>query len=425
MSKKIVMLCGYRIFPPSTGGNVHSTTIARALARMGYQVLVYCLAGRREDYSAAKWFDNPVVRRQIEPGLEEEINLGAAFGVLQTLFRRIGVPRIWQFELLRRGLIPQRLRQALRQADIVISDFPFCPPIPGTWSSKPWFMISHELEFRLFEQGSALERRFAGWMRAIEQAAPSRYRDIFVCAQEDRDFFRAHDLQGRLKLPYIRCGVDSRAYVAESGVRERVRAELGMADLDRLVVFSGSRYGPNVEAFDELKSFCRAEARFLADNRLYFLALGSMASAPLRDGALIVTGPVPEVVPYFAAADAGLNPITRGSGSNVKLFEYLVARLPVISTLFGVRGTELLPDVDFLPFAAGELKPALQRFLEIRTPQQWREYAEAVLSRHFRFCDIQELVKDAVAQLAEFDSSTPAARGMAEVVDDRAQKIRT
>ena len=82
-----------------------------------------------------------------------------------------------------------------------------------------------------------------------------------------------------------------------------------------------------------------------------------------------------------------------------------MARLPVISTLFGVRGTELQPDIDFLPFAAGELKPALQRFLEIRTPEQWREYADLVLRRHFRFCDIQELVKDAVAQLAEFDNA--------------------
>jgi hypothetical protein len=394
------MLCGYRIFPPSTGGNVHSTTIARALARMGHQVLVYCLAGRREDYS--KGFSNSILRRQIEPGLEEEINLGAGFGLLQTLFRRLGVPRIWQFELLRRGLIPRRLKVALEQADIIVSDFPFCPPVPGPWSDKPWFMISHELEFRLFQQGGALERLFAGWMRFIEQAAPRRYRDIFVCAQEDRDFFRANDPGGRLKLPYIRCGVDSRTYIAAPGVRERVRAELGLTAQDWLLVFSGSRYGPNVEALEELKAFCRAEAHFLADNHLYFLALGSMTPAPMRDGALIVTGPVPEVVPYFAAADAGLNPITRGSGSNIKLFEYLVARLPVISTMFGVRGTELKPEIDFLPFNPGELKSALRRFLEIRTRGQWQDHASQVLARHFRFCDIQELVKDAVAQLPEF-----------------------
>lgn len=400
------MLCGYRIFPPSTGGNVHSTTIARALARMGHQVLVYCLAGRREDYSPAGLFSKRLVRKQIEPALHEETNLGAGFGFMQALFRRIGIPRVWQFELLRRGFVPRRLREALEQAEIIISDFPFCPPIPGPWSVKPWFMISHELEFRLFEQGSSIERALARRMRAIEQSAPRRYTDIFVCAQEDRDFFRGHDVGGRLKLPYIRCGVDAQAYVAAPGVRERMRAELGITPEDYLIVFSGSRYGPNVEAFEALKEFCRCEAKFLADTRLYFLALGSMAAAPSRDGALIVTGPVPDVIPYFSAADAGLNPITRGSGSNVKLFEYLVARLPVLSTPFGVRGTELKPDIDYLPFAMAELKQALQRFLDCRTQAQWREYADLVLARHFRSCDIQELVKDAVAQLRDFDDQT-------------------
>ena len=403
MTKKILMLCGYRIFPPSTGGNVHSTTIAQALARMGHQVLVYCLAGRREDYSLRGAFGATARRRQIEPNLTEEVNLGAGFGALQALFRRAGVPRIWQFEMLRRNLVPDRLRQELEAADIIISDFPFSPPVPGPWQDTPWFMISHELEFRLFQQGTPLERRFADWMRSIEQAAPQRYRDIFVCAQEDRDFFREHDREGKLKLPYSRCGVDSNAYVAAPGARERVRAELGLAPEDWLFVFSGSRYPPNLEALEELRVFCRTESQFLLDNRVYFLALGSMTAAPAREGALISTGRVPEVVSYFAAADAGLNPITRGSGSNVKLFEYLVARLPVVSTPFGVRGTDLEPEIDYLPFNPGELKPALQKFLNIRTRAQWQDHAGEVLERHYRFCDIQELVKDAVAQRPEFN----------------------
>jgi glycosyltransferase involved in cell wall biosynthesis len=400
--KKILMLCGYRIFPPSTGGHVHSTTIARALARMGHEVIVYCLAGRREDYAGLAWLAGSVREVAIEPRLVEVTDLGPVFGLLQTISRRFGVPRIGQFEMLRRGLVPRRLRRELRDADIVISDFPFCPPVPGPWRGKPWFMVSHELEFKLFGQGSPMERRFAGWMRRVEAAAPLRYRDIFVCAQEDRDFFRAHDPSGALQLPYIRCGVDCSNYVAAPGDRERVRAELGLGDGDLLIVFSGSRYGPNLESLEEVRAFCRAEAAFLEERRVYLLALGSMVPAPVREGAFIATGPVPEVLPYFAAADAGLNPITRGSGSNVKLFEYLAARLPVISTLFGVRGTNLVADVDFLPYESPVLKPVLERFLREHSRAQWREHADQVLARHYRACDINELVKDAVAQRSEF-----------------------
>jgi glycosyltransferase involved in cell wall biosynthesis len=239
-------------------------------------------------------------------------------------------------------------------------------------------------------------------MQRIEQAAPSRYRDIFVCAQEDRDFFRAQDPHGRLKLPYIRCGVDAKMYAAAAGVRETVRAQLQLTENDWLFVFSGSGYGPNLEALEELKVFCRAEADFLARSRVFFLALGSMVRAPFRDGALIATGPVPEVPPYFAAADAGLNPITRGSGSNVKLFEYLAARLPVVSTVFGVRGTELQAGRDFLPYEAGNLRAVLEGYITAKSREQWRRHAADVWERHYRTCDIQELVQDAVSQRPEF-----------------------
>jgi len=108
------------------------------------------------------------------------------------------------------------------------------------------------------------------------------------------------------------------------------------------------------------------------------------------------------VTPYFAAADAGLNPIVRGSGANVKLFEYLATRLPVISTAFGVRGTDLQPGIDYLEYEPSGLRQALDAFVDDRTPAEWRAFAEAVWSRHHASCDIQDLVHAAVAQRPEF-----------------------
>jgi glycosyltransferase involved in cell wall biosynthesis len=180
------------------------------------------------------------------------------------------------------------------------------------------------------------------------------------------------------------------------------------------LVFAGSGFGPNLDALVTLREFCRDHADFLAREHIYFLLLGSMTPAPSRDGALIATGRVPEVASYFAAGDAGFNPITRGSGANVKLFEYLAARLPVISTAFGVRGTALEPEVDFVLYspesAAGpqSLLGALERFLHGRTRDGWRGHAEQVWRRHKKTLDIQELVRDAVAQLPEFGDAVSA-----------------
>lgn len=399
---RILLISGFRIFPSNTGGHVHTSGIARSLARMGHRVRLYSLAGRHGDYPPAALLGRSYRVDSVEDNLVEETNLGLTFGVLQTLARRLGYPRVWQYAMLRRGLVPRRLRRALHEAEMIFSDMPWCPPIPGPWSTKPWFLVSHNLEHLLLEQATGRPRRFADWMRAIECAAPSHYRDIFPCAEADRDFFRAHDLGGGLKLPMIRCGVDPDSYVVPAGTRERVRALLGLDDAARLLIFSGSSFAPNLQALAELREFCRLESDFLARARVHVLALGSMVAAPFRDAALIATGRVPEVAPYFAAGDAGLNPVTSGSGANVKLFEYLATRLPVISTPFGVRGTPLQPHVDYVPYAPGALKDAIEHFLRARSPLEWREHAEVVWARHRRSCNIEDLVRDALAQVPEF-----------------------
>jgi len=401
----IVLVSGFRIFPASTGGHIRSGSIARALARLGHTVLIYSLAGRAGDYGLGGLFGRNYRIDEIEERLTEETHLGLGYGLLQTIGRRRGLPRVWQHALMRRGLVPLRLKAALRKADIVIGDLPYCPPVPECGGARPWYLLSHNLEHRLLEQGDAIHRRFAPWMKKIETDAPRLYRDIFACAEEDRDFFRGHDPEHRLKVPLIRVGVDPNAYVVPAGERERIRAELGLDDADRLVAFAGSGFGPNMEALAELRKFSVAEAEFLGRERLYFLILGSMSSAASREGALIATGRVPEVVPYFAAADAGLNPVTRGSGANVKLFEYLAARLPVISTTFGVRGSTLQPDVDYLDYSPQTFKRVLERFVHERTVAEWRDFAQQVWERHKSSCDIEELVRDAIAQLPDLNAA--------------------
>lgn len=400
--KNILILSGFRIFPSNTGGHVHTGGIARSLARMGNQVTVYSLAGRSGDYNLGTFFGRAYRVDQIEDNLTEETNLGPRYGLSQTIGRRLERPRVWQYSLLRRGVIPHRLRQALEGADIVLSDMPWCPPVPGVWSAKPWFLISHNLEHVLLEQSPESHRRYAAWMQEVERKAPTEYRDIFPCAEVDRDFFRANDPGGRLRLPMIGCGVDPKAYSVPTGTRERIRASLDISSHETLVVFSGSKFGPNLEALQVLREFCARQAQQLAPLGVKILVLGSVVPTPFRVGPLIATGRVPEVAPYFAAADVGLNPVTRGSGANVKLFEYLATRLPVISTSFGVRGTELEPDTDYLRYEGDSLMDVLKFFVRSRDRKQWRAFGEAVWTRHQRSCDIQLIVESAVRQRGEF-----------------------
>ena len=383
-----------------SGGHVRTSSIARALMQAGYDVLIYSLAGRREDYD----FPPSRARRvdHVDARLVEETNLGLGFGLPQAVFRRIEYPRIWQYWMLRRGLIPRRLREALRSADVILSDKVYCPPVPGPWSGKPWFLISHEIEHVLLEQFGHGRRASTARVRQIEEEAPQLFTDIFAVAEDDQAFFRGHDPSGRQRVPIVPCGVDVKLYAPVEEDRKRVRSELGLDDRDWLLVFSGSRFGPNLDALDRLKEFVRTEAAFLARERLHLLILGSIEAIPRREGAMIVTGRVPQVQSYLAASDAGLNPVTSGAGSNVKLFEYLAARLPVISTPFGARGTSLKPDLDFIPFESAELKSALVKFVATGDHTYWRSFAREVLNRHRRSIDIGDAVADAIREAQNF-----------------------
>jgi hypothetical protein len=404
--KSILLLSGFRIFPANTGGHVRTSSVARALARMGHRVQIFSLAGRQPDYRVGRIRPLRDQVHEIEANLTEHVNLGFGFGLLQALGRRLDFPRFWQYHLLRRGIIPQQLRVMLGEVDVVMSDMPWCPRVPGAWSHKPWFLLSHNLEHRLLEQSSPRHRRFASWMRAVESDAPSHFCDIFACAEEDRDFFRNHDRRRLLRLPIIRCGVDPAAYRVSPGTRERVRAELGLMDTDRLLIFSGSAYAPNVEAAAALRQFCQDEAPFLENEKVKVLVLGSVMPEPLSEGAFMATGRVPEVASYLAAADAGVNAVTSGSGANVKLFEYLAAKLPIISTEFGVRGTPLVAGIDFLPFTQNQLRPAIERFLRDGNREQWRVRASTVWARHQNSCDIHALVRKAVEAIPELRGDT-------------------
>jgi hypothetical protein len=59
-----------------------------------------------------------------------------------------------------------------------------------------------------------------------------------------------------------------------------------------------------------------------------------------RNGRLLAMGRVARLQPLLAAADVAVNPVDTGSGSNVKLAEYLASGIPVVTTAVGLRGYE-------------------------------------------------------------------------------------
>jgi glycosyltransferase involved in cell wall biosynthesis len=102
----------------------------------------------------------------------------------------------------------------------------------------------------------------------------------------------------------------------------------------------GSWHGPNIEAADHILKYATTMPAII------FIILGSVCGAiadreiPANVKLLGVVDDNVKAV-LLGTADVALNPMTSGSGSNLKMLDYFAAGIPVISTGFGARGINI------------------------------------------------------------------------------------
>ena len=123
--------------------------------------------------------------------------------------------------------------------------------------------------------------------------------------------------------------------------RRQLRARVGLDDGPPLVLFMGSGHWPNIDAAKRVFEFSAALPH------VAFLVMGSVSYAfdpRLKPENVLFLGEVDDVARNLClqACDVSLNPMERGSGTNLKLIEYLTAGIPVLSTPFGARGTDVI-----------------------------------------------------------------------------------
>ena len=124
---------------------------------------------------------------------------------------------------------------------------------------------------------------------------------------------------------------------ARAEARVRARAVLGIPTGAYVAAFVGGDWAPNHEALSWLVSDVMPK---LASEGIVLLAVGAVARplAGRRERWLVTRAETPDLGAILAAADAGLNPVKSGGGSNVKLPTYLAAGLGALTTPFGLRG---------------------------------------------------------------------------------------
>ncbi len=201
---------------------------------------------------------------------------------------------------------------------------------------------SHNVEFdhfRMVKSRVAAPAHWAERIRRLEERAVLAAGLTVVCGDEDAR--RMTELYGVTpdRLVVIPNGYDE-TLVRPPSPEERLRsrAALGLTHAEYACAFVGSDFPPNRAALALLVE--RVFPRLAAAGGFRLLVAGTISRRleGRSEPWLIVRPEMADLSPVLHAADAGLNPVLTGGGSNVKLPTCLAAGLAVVTTPFGLRG---------------------------------------------------------------------------------------
>ena len=318
------MLTPWPIAPLSHGGRVRTFRLAAGLARRGAEVDVACPWGPGQPRGDHR-LDGVCVRPHAFPTMP--------LLPLSDDWLPSDLAIAWQSRLP--GFKPAR------EYDVVQAAAPgFAPWLerlpPGVLRVYGSANVEHDFAHRRAAQYGRLRRRLANGVAELERRVIAASDVVFACT--DQDARRFEELYGVSDVAVVPNGFDDELLALDRArLRAHGRAELGVDEDERLVLFVGGAADHNNRAVE----FLERELAPRLDGRTRLLVAGKAAGALTgHGGRVLALGFVDDVKPLFAAADVAVNPVAYGSGSNLKVAEYLAVGLPVVTTPIGARGFE-------------------------------------------------------------------------------------
>lgn len=341
--RRVVVLNDYPVMPAQQGGQVRIDAVLRTLAEDGASVSLLTLG------------TNGYRRYQEHPRIEEvniprsfwhrrlDMRLNAWMGCGCDDVSAILVGRSLLGRILLRNY-RSLLRRELRRADAVLLSHPYMEPLTqrlptGLRLFYDSHNTEHSLKEKLYKPG-LLARFLIRAVRKAEFAAARRSEAVYCVSEENRQHL----------LPDVP-GMENKGQVAPNGVNCSeciVRSPADKRGLKRLAglptgptaIFLGSGHPPNAEAARIIREQLAPQ-----NPEITFLLVGNVCGwfhgLPWPANVMpmgMVSSPVKAFL--LQLSDVALNPMLTGSGTSLKLFDYLAHGLPVITTAVGARGLE-------------------------------------------------------------------------------------
>jgi len=239
-------------------------------------------------------------------------------------------------------LLPLVLLKYAMRADIIQLEFPlFAPLIPFLKIlRKPIILDEHGVEvYHVKEISLAMEKRLnkVQYLKTLllEWFAIAVSSLVFTCSDHDARMLTEKYTIANNKLVIIPNGVDDDFFETANSHRY---------DKPTIIFVGNFDHAPNVYATKIILNDI-AHATYKRNDNLDFVLVGRNPPRGLvknrTQNCVKVFGNVKDVRPYLAGADIAIAPIYHGSGTRIKILEYMALGKPVISTSKGVEGLEV------------------------------------------------------------------------------------
>ncbi len=188
---------------------------------------------------------------------------------------------------------------------------------------------------------------------------------IIACSFEDCELFNKLYLVSFNKMKIVPNGVFTEIIKPVNAAEKKtIKKQLGLGD-NKAAIFIGSNYSPNLEA---CQFILQGLAPVLPD--MTFIIAGGVGDGINKNTLngldnVKITGFISEKEKflYLAASDMAINPMFSGSGTNIKMFDFMAAGLPIISTEIGSRGITKIDYAGIVISDRVSFKASLQNFI--------------------------------------------------------------
>lgn len=356
---KIVLTSTFPVYPPLGGGQLRTYNLFKYIAQsFAVEVVSFTNAGQVG------------IREEIAPGLTEvQVPKSEEHQLKESEIEcKLGIP-ITDVVMPRIAHLTPHYRKALRQslsnADLAVASHPYLlqeilactPEIPVVYDAQ-------DIEFLLKKQVLPDNKEGQKLLQEIYQIEKKVCLEsilIFTCSEEDKNQLADIYNVSQEKILVVPNGVDIKTVPFVSS-EERIRAKNQIGLKTPLVIFVGSWHPPNLEA---------AEQVFLMAEKLPHICFGLMGSQCLAftnkklPGNVGLFGVVDNELKdfIFSIADLAINPMLSGSGTNLKMLDYMAGGIPVISTPFGARGLQVKDDEEIVICGIENIPEAIQELL--------------------------------------------------------------